>query len=127
MLIYTNTASKKKKLSKAKQEQYSTWLKSVNPSGQKYKPDFKPLSSPRASIRAGADHSAIKSLDAGTKGAMAKTSIMDPFNLRKESPDVQEAIIAKSKRIASLYNKGGIQYMTEQTDLTTLGSSERRK
>lgn len=127
MLIYTNTTSKKKKLSKAKQEQYSAWLKSVNPSGQKYKPDFKPLSSPRASIRAGADHSSIKSAEVVVKGALAKTSIMDPFNLRKETEATQEAIIAKSKRIASLYNKGGIQYMTEQTDLTTLGSSERRK
>lgn len=128
MLIYTNTKStKKKQKPKAEREQYSAWLKSVNPSGQKYKPEFKPLTIQRANLRPGSDHTSIKSLDAGVKGAMAKTSIMDPFNLRKESEEVQEAIIAKSKRIASLYNKGGIQYMTEETDLTTLGSSERRK
>jgi hypothetical protein len=128
MLIYTNTKStKKKQKPNAEREQYLAWLRSVNPSGQKYKPEFKPLTTPRANLRPGADHSSIKSLDAVVKGAMAKTSIMDPFNLRKESADVQEAIIAKSKRIAIAYNKGGYQYMTDETDPTTLGSSERRK
>gem|GEM_PF-3589941 len=42
-------------------------------------------------------------------------------NLHKEKPEVQEAIMAKAKRIAPLYNKGGLQVITDNDDLTTLG------
>lgn len=33
----------------------------------------------------------------------------------------QEEIEKKKKRIAPLYNKGGLQYITDDTDLTTVG------
>jgi hypothetical protein len=69
----------------------------------------------------------IPSVDTGKPGVLSVKSIMDPFNLKKESAEVQEAIIAKSKRVAIAYNKGGYQYLTDDTDPTTLGSSERRR
>lgn len=53
-----------------------------------------------------------------------KTGIMQ--NLHKESKEVQEAILAKAKRIEVAYNKGPAMYITPGTDLTTLGSKSRR-
>lgn len=50
-----------------------------------------------------------------------RNSIMDEASLLRESPEVREAIIAKSKQIAPAYNKGAVQYVTENTDLRTLG------
>lgn len=129
MLIYTNTKPRKKlkQKTKAQKQQYADWLNSANPSGKKFKSEFKPLVVKTQPARPGADdYKNWKSVE-GSTGVLAKTSIMDPFNLRKESPEVQEAITAKSKRIAIAYNKGGYVYMTDDTDPTTLGSSERRK
>lgn len=50
-----------------------------------------------------------------------RTGMMDPAKLAKESPEVQEAIIAKSKRLAPAFNKGAVQYITDDADIQTLG------
>lgn len=50
-----------------------------------------------------------------------RCSVMDPAQLAKESPEVREAIIAKSKRIAIAYSKGAYQYVTDETDAKTIG------
>ena len=50
---------------------------------------------------------------------------MDPANLARESEETQQAILAKSKRIAPMFNKGADQYITEESDLTTLGRKIR--
>jgi hypothetical protein len=55
----------------------------------------------------------------------ARTSVMDPANLAREAPEVQEAIVAKSMRLAPAYNKGAVQYITDGEDLTTLGRKIR--
>lgn len=49
------------------------------------------------------------------------TSIMDPRKLSQESEEVRNEIIAKSKRITVAYNKGGYQYITDGTDLKSVG------
>ena len=56
-----------------------------------------------------------------TQFVPARINVMDPVQLAKETPEVREAIIAKSKRLAPAYNKSGIQYISEETDLRTLG------
>lgn len=53
-----------------------------------------------------------------------KTGVME--NLHKEAPKVQKAILDKASRCMPLYNKGGYQYMTDGTDVTTVGSKSRR-
>lgn len=53
-----------------------------------------------------------------------KNGIME--NLHKETPEVQKAILDKASRVMPLYNKGGLQYATPGTDLTTVGSKSRR-
>lgn len=128
MLIYTNTKPSKKanRKTRAEIEEYEAWLRSVNPSGQKPKKGLVVSPAPKA-YRRDTGAARIPSVDTGVTGALAVKSIMDPFNLQKQPPEVQEAIIAKSKRVTSLYNKGGLQYITDDTDPTTLGSSERRR
>lgn len=53
-----------------------------------------------------------------------KTGVME--NLHREKPEVQKEILAKASRCMPLYNKGGYQYATEGTDMTTVGSKSRR-
>ena len=45
-------------------------------------------------------------------------------NLHKESPEVQKAIREKATRIAPAYNKGGLQYITDQADIESLGKKK---
>jgi hypothetical protein len=47
-------------------------------------------------------------------------------NLHKESPEVQRAILDKASRVMPLFNKGGLQYATPETDLKMVGSKSRR-
>jgi hypothetical protein len=46
---------------------------------------------------------------------------MDAAQLAKEAPEVRDAIIAKSKRLAPAYSKGSIQYITDDADVQSLG------
>ena len=72
-----------------------------------------------------AETSHIPSLVTNAKFVPARTSVMDPVMLARESPEVQEQIIAKSKRLAPQFNKGAVQYITEEQDLTVLGRKIR--
>ena len=47
-------------------------------------------------------------------------------NLHKESPEVQRQIMEKASRCLPLFNKGGYQYATPDTDMTMTGSKSRR-
>jgi hypothetical protein len=47
-------------------------------------------------------------------------------NLHKESPEVQREIMEKASRCMPLFNKGGYQYATPNTDMTMTGSKSRR-
>jgi hypothetical protein len=47
-------------------------------------------------------------------------------NLHKETPEVQREIMEKASRCLPLYNKGGYQYATPDTDMTMVGSKSRR-
>jgi hypothetical protein len=129
MLIYTTTRSLKKPNRKTKREveEYNRWLQSVNPSGKKPSKPSGSLVQNKPYRRGYEETLAIPSVDSGKPSVLGVKSIMDPFNLQKESEEVREAIIAKSKRVAIAYNKGGYQYLTDDTDPTTLGSSERRR
>ena len=53
-----------------------------------------------------------------------KRGIME--KMRDESPEVQKAILDKAARTMPLYNKGGYQYATPETDMTLVGSRSRR-
>ena len=67
----------------------------------------------------------IQSLNTNV-GNTLNTNIMDPFQLAKERPEIAEEIRAKARRITLLYNKGVYGYVTDDMDVTTLGSRSRR-
>ena len=60
----------------------------------------------------------------GTKSACAKRGVM--ANLHKEPKHVQEAILEKASRVMPLYNKGGLQLLSPNDDLTRIGTQSRR-
>jgi hypothetical protein len=128
MLIYTTTPTSKPKRKTQKEiEAYNQWLRSVNPSGKKPSRPVGNLSANKPYRRGFDDTKKIPSVDTGVTGALAVKNIMDPLNLSRMSEEDREKVVAKSKRVSIVYNKGGYQYLTDDTDPTTLGSSERRK
>lgn len=124
-IIYTDTRKKltKKQKAKAKQLFEKHQLELCNKVGLsvqqlKTKPKFKPITTYSLSYR-GQDNKRI-SVDSGT-GIAAKKSIMDPMVLQREKPEVAEAIRQKALRTAPLFNKGGLQYISDGEDLTSIG------
>jgi translation elongation factor EF-4 len=47
-------------------------------------------------------------------------------NLHNETEKVRKEILDKASRVMPLYNKGGLQYATPETDLKMVGSKTRR-
>lgn len=64
-------------------------------------------------------YSKLKSLDTSIQ-SVARASVMDPRELDKESKEVRDKIIAKSKRIGITCHKSSYQYITDETDLKTI-------
>ena len=60
----------------------------------------------------------------GNASSCTKRGVM--VNLHKEPKHVRDAIIDKASRVMPLFNKGGLQYATPETDMTTVGSKSRR-
>jgi len=82
--------------------------------------DYKPANN--SYLRPGSEQaSKIASHVTTTQFVPNRTGVMDETFLAKESPEVRDAIIAKSKRIAPLYSKGPVQFMSEETDYKTVG------
>ena len=56
-------------------------------------------------------------------GSTANRSVM--ANIHKESEETRQAILAKAKRVMPLYNKGGLQVLSESDDLKALNKVAR--
>lgn len=73
-------------------------------------------------LRPGSDVAlSIQSHVTSTQFLPSRNSVMDAAQLAKEAPEVREAIIAKSKRLAPAYSKGAVQYVTDDADVQSLG------
>lgn len=57
-------------------------------------------------------------------GSGTKRGVMS--NMHKETVKVQKEILDKASRTMPLYNKGGLQYCTPETDIKMVGSKSRR-
>lgn len=57
-------------------------------------------------------------------GSGTKRGVMS--SLHKETKEVQTEILDKATRCMPLYNKGGYQYVTPETDIKMVGSKSRR-
>jgi bisphosphoglycerate-dependent phosphoglycerate mutase len=60
----------------------------------------------------------------GTKDSCVKKDIMS--KLHQEPSHVRKEILDKASRVMPLYNKGGLQYATPETDMKMVGSKTRR-
>lgn len=60
----------------------------------------------------------------GSKDSCAKKDIMT--RLHKEADHVKKEILDKASRVMPLYNKGGLQYATPETDMKSVGTKSRR-
>lgn len=60
----------------------------------------------------------------GSRDSCTKKDIMS--NLHKEPEHVRKEILDKASRVMPLYNKGGLQYATPETDMKTVGTKSRR-
>ena len=114
-----NTASLRESTAK-----HEAWLKKqgLHPSQRDLKKAFTgrlKLEMPDYSIEDTAALSNNLHVDGGRK-----TGIL--ANLHKESKEVQQQIMDKASRCMPLFNKGGYQYATPDTDMTQVGSKTRR-
>jgi hypothetical protein len=114
-------------------ETFEQFLTFIFGKGKKEKPSKEPLSnvySLKIPVNGRTKRDIYNTVSKETKivdpYSCAKRSIMDPRVLANEKPEVREAILAKSRRLMPLYNKGGYQYVTDGEDVTTLGSKSRR-
>lgn len=60
----------------------------------------------------------------GSASSCVDRSLM--ANLHKEPEHVRKAVMEKASRVMPLFNKGGLQYATPDTDMTQVGSKSRR-
>lgn len=134
MMIFANSSPKKKKtkLTKAKQKilgEYNEWRKQnklpevTSLNAKRFSGSFQEYKPKTVHMRSTAH---IKSLESTSPAVCSRHSIMDRMSLDKEPEHVREQIIAKSKRIALMYNKGAYQYISDEIDVTTIGTRNRR-
>lgn len=134
MMIFANSSPKKKKtkLTKAKQKvlgEYNEWRKQnklpevTSLNAKRFSGSFQEYKPKTVHTRSTAH---IKSLESTSPAVCSRHSIMDRMSLDKEPEHVREQIIAKSKRIALMYNKGAYQYISDEIDVTTIGTRNRR-
>ena len=118
-IIYVRDSSGKKKSSKSKRLEairleHQKFLASVG-----YKGTSRLVRAKPASLVA---PSAPSIPSSSLRDMIAPCPKKDIFErTRNESEEVKEAIRAKAARTAPLWNKGGTMYITDQSDLTTLG------
>lgn len=125
MIIYSNTKPIKKKLKpKTVREQNADWLRAHGSDGKKYTAVFKAFVPPKNKVIERVSKGKVVEVQHGNIHSCAKTSIMDPMKLNKESEEIKNKIISKSKQISIPYNKGGYMYISEGYDPTDLGKKK---
>jgi len=121
--LTTNASSKKKKKSarqiKADAE-HAAWLKARGLDRESVQARVA-REKPRAEMP---KYEYTKVQYSNVVGSGTQSGVM--ANIHKEAPHVQKAILDKASRVMPLYNKGGLQYCTPDTDLKTVGTKSRR-
>lgn len=67
----------------------------------------------------------IQSITSTSKTTFGRTSMMERALQGQENQEVTDEIIRKSKRVGILFNKGGYGYITDETDIKTLGKKSQ--
>jgi len=124
----TSLNTRKRKPKKYNTEAHDNWLMKNGIHPDQLKKIKKPLDSKwksRYTENMMVDRSNyVSSGMSGSASSCAKRGVM--VNLHKEPEEVRKAIMDKASRVMPLFNKGGLQYATPETDLTQVGSKSRR-
>lgn len=130
-VYYTTTNLRKRKQRKTDTSEHVAWLASQGllPKQIKAKKtkDAKWRAEYSASLqveRSTKHHEkSVQEVCNGRPDATAKRGVM--ANIHKESEATQKEIMAKAKRVMPLYNKGGLQVLSESDDLKALNKVAR--
>lgn len=72
-----------------------------------------------------ANNQQIPSMISNSRATLSKNSMVEKVARGEITGDAADAVMAKSKRIGISYSKGGYQYITDDTDLKTLGKKSQ--
>lgn len=128
-VYYTTTNLKKRKQRKRDDTDHRSWLEKKGLSPQQIRQkktkdtNWKTEYAEALKVDRSTKCYDSASVIASNASACANRSIM--ANLHKEPEHVREAILAKAKRVMPLYNKGGLQVLTETDDLKALNKVAR--
>jgi len=126
---YTTNSSKKRKRSKQNEKavaEHNAWLRKMGVSpnkSAKKSVDKNWQTEYTASIKVERGDYVSSGLNIDQQ-SLAKRDIMS--RLDREPEHVRQAILDKASRVMPLFNKGGLQYATPETDMTSVGSKSRR-
>ena len=132
-VYYTTTNLRKRKQRKHDRSEHDAWLASMGLMPKQIK-------TKKANLRVNTwsqEYVASLQVERSTKhyeksvqevcnapaNATAKRGVMT--NIHKESEETRQAILAKAKRVMPLYNKGGLQVLSESDDLKCLNKVAR--
>ena len=132
-VYYTTTNLRKRKQRKHDRSEHDAWLASMGLMPKQIK-------TKKANLRVNTwsqEYVASLQVERSTKhyeksvqevcnapaNATAKRGVMT--NIHKESEETRQAILAKAKRVMPLYNKGGLQVLSESDDLKALNKVAR--
>ena len=124
---YTTTNFRKRKQRKHDRSDHDAWLQSMGLTPKQIKSKKSKDTSWRSEYvtslqveRSTRHHEkSIQQVCDAAPDATAKRGVMT--NIHKESEETRNAILAKAKRVAPLWNKGGLMLITDESDLKTLG------
>jgi hypothetical protein len=130
-VYYTTTNLRKRKQTKHDRSEHDAWLIKMGVSPKQIKAkktkDTKWRSDYSASLqveRSTKEHErSLREVCNGGPNATANRSVM--ANIHKESEETRNEILAKAKRVMPLYNKGGLQVLSESDDLKALNKVAR--
>ena len=130
-VYYTTTNLRKRKQRKHDRSEHDAWLASkgllpnqIKSKKTKDKTWAKQYAESLQVDRSTKEHErSLREVCNGGPNATAKRGVM--ANIHKESEETQQAILAKAKRVMPLYNKGGLQVLSESDDLKALNKVAR--
>ena len=130
-VYYTTTNLRKRKQRKHDNSEHVAWLQSMGLTPKQIKSKKSKDTSWRSEYvtslqveRSTKQHEkSLQEVCDGGPDATAKRGVMT--NIHKESEATRNKILAKAKRVMPLYNKGGLQVLSESDDLKALNKVTR--
>ena len=130
-VYYTTTNLRKRKQTKHDRSEHDAWLakmgvtpKQIKAKKTNNKAWAQEYSASLQVERSTKEHErSLREVCNGGPNATANRSVM--ANIHKENEETRKAILDKAKRVMPLYNKGGLQVLTDSDDLKALNKVAR--